>query len=200
MREREVDGMQFFVHPMTLTDVEQIAAWRYEGQYAFYNMENDQEDLDEFTDPRNWENTYYAVTDEAGTLIGFYCLQCEGSTVVVGLGMRPDLTGKGLGLSFLETGLQFASEQFSASAYRLSVAAFNQRAINLYTKAGFQPTRTYRNRTNGGEYDFLEMTREARYRSADRKVRSGAASSGVSIRASTSLPCAGHCELSAFWT
>jgi [ribosomal protein S18]-alanine N-acetyltransferase len=81
--------------------------------------------------------------------------------VDIGLGMKPDLTGKGLGLNFLEMGLQFARQHFAVRSFRLAVATFNQRAIKLYVRAGFQPTRVYKNYTNGGEFDFLEMTREA---------------------------------------
>lgn len=152
--------MEFAVRPMMATDAEQIAAWHYDGEYAFYDMANDPEDLAELMEPRSWENTYFAVDDDAGGLVGFFCFTCEGSTVELGLGLRPDLTGKGLGQDFLEAGLRFARDRFSARSFRLSVATFNQRAIRVYTRAGFRPVRVYRRRTNGGEFDFLEMTLE----------------------------------------
>jgi ribosomal-protein-alanine N-acetyltransferase len=153
--------MNLTIRPMQQADAERIARWHYEGPYAFYDMANDPDDLAELMDPQRRENVYFAAVDADGSLIGFFCFSQDGSTVELGLGLRPDLTGKGLGLSFLEAGLQFARERFSVRAFRLSVAAFNQRAIKVYAKAGFKPGRTYKNHTNGGVYDFLEMTREA---------------------------------------
>ena len=153
--------MKLTVRPFRQADAEQIARWRYDGPYAFYDMENDPDDLAELLDPPQWENTYYAAVDTEGSLVGFYCFHQEGLTLELGLGMRPDLTGRGLGLNFLETGLAFARQRYSVETLRLSVAAINQRAIALYAKAGFKPIRAYKNQTNGGVFDFLEMAREA---------------------------------------
>lgn len=43
--------MEFTVRPFKQADAEQIAQWNYEGPYAFYDMENDQDDLAELMDP-----------------------------------------------------------------------------------------------------------------------------------------------------
>lgn len=119
------------------------------------------DDLAEVLNPENWGSAYFAVDDEQGELIGFFCFQADGDTVEFGLGLRPDWTGRGRGLAFLETGLRFARERYRPAAFRLAVAQFNQRAIRLYTKAGFQTVRTYLHPTNGGEFPFAEMVRPA---------------------------------------
>jgi len=77
------------------------------------------------------------------------------------LGLRPDLTGKGLGLAFLNAGMIFAQEQFSARSWNLNVATFNKRAIRLYEQAGFTPLNSFMHQTNGGKYEFLHMIRPA---------------------------------------
>jgi ribosomal-protein-alanine N-acetyltransferase len=71
------------------------------------------------------------------------------------------LTGSGRGLSFLLAGLEFAREQYAPTQFRLMVAAFNQRAIRVYERAGFRRGESYTHRTNGGEYAFLRMERSA---------------------------------------
>ncbi|WP_442871699.1 GNAT family N-acetyltransferase [Anaerocolumna sp. MB42-C2] len=57
----------------------------------------------------------------------------------IGLGMKPILCGKGYGYSFVKSGLDFAQGNFNIKQIRLTVAAFNTRAIRIYEKIGFQP-------------------------------------------------------------
>jgi ribosomal-protein-alanine N-acetyltransferase len=140
---------------------EAIAGWHYEGSYAFYDMDQDAEDLAELLDPEAWTDRYYAVKDEAEALVGFFCFEKEEGTVILGLGLRPDLTGGGLGAGFVEAGLDFAREKYAPATFRLSVATFNRRAIAVYRKVGFKDEALFTNETNGGQYEFLSMTRPA---------------------------------------
>ena len=153
--------MQFAFQPMDERCARAIASWRYEGIYVFYDMEQDADDLQELLDPRSWNDRYYAVTDEQGDLVGFFCFEPEKDAVVIGFGLRPDLTGQGWGQAFLEAGLEFARQKYRPSTFTLSVAAFNERAIHVYRKAGFQDVEVFTNETNGGQYEFLRMAREA---------------------------------------
>ena len=66
--------------------------------------------------------------------------------------MRPDLTERGLGAEFLRAGLRFAREVYSPPAFRLTVAAFNRRAIRAYERAGFETVETF-----GAEREWLLM-------------------------------------------
>jgi ribosomal-protein-alanine N-acetyltransferase len=79
----------------------------------------------------------------------------------VGLGLRPDLTGKGLGHGFLVARLEFARRSFPPEVFRLAVATFNERAIKVYEGVGFVQGWIYRHETNGGVSEFLEMERRA---------------------------------------
>jgi [ribosomal protein S18]-alanine N-acetyltransferase len=152
--------MRFEFKPMDEVCARAIAGWRYEGVYAFYDMDQDAEDLAELLNPRNWIDHYYAVTGEGGELVGFFSFEREQEAVIIGLGLRPDLTGGGWGRAFLEAGLEFAREKYKPVRFTLSVATFNQRAIKVYRKAGFADVEVYMNETNGGRYEFLRMARE----------------------------------------
>jgi len=66
-------------------------------------------------------------------------------------------------VQFLEAGLRFAREVFAPASFRLSVATFNTRAIALYQRAGFRIARTFTQRTNGSEREFLAMVRAAAF-------------------------------------
>jgi len=139
----------------------EISGWHYEPPYDFYDATSDQDDLEELLDPKRKKDAYFSVFDEDGVLVGFFQFEREGTTVDVGLGLRPDLTGQGLGIEFLLAGLEFARGRYSPERFTLSVATFNERAIQVYERAGFRRGTVYKHNTSGGEYLFLSMDREA---------------------------------------
>ena len=141
-------------------EAREISGWRYEPPYDFYDAVSDPGDLEELLDPERREDAYFSAFDEED-LVGFFQFEVRGDTVDVGLGLRSDLTGAGLGLGFLLAGLDFALKRFSPARFTLAVATFNGRAIRVYEKAGFRRGDVYTHRTNGGEYPFLAMAREA---------------------------------------
>ena len=147
-----------------------VVAWRYEAPYDFYDMAHDSEGLEELLGPPELRRGYYAVLS-GKELVGFFCYGPGGQlsgfdypddgSVDVGLGLRPDLTGKGLGLEFIRAGLAFARRRFSPAGLRLIVAIFNERAISVYEHAGFRRVEAFTHHTNGANYPFLLMTGEA---------------------------------------
>ena len=145
---------------MNESDAQAIANWHYDGIYAFYDMDQDMQDLEELLDPRNWAGKYWAVFNERDELVGFFSFEKEDEAVVIGLGLKPDCTGKGLGQAFVEAGLEFVKRKSNPTTTRLSVATFNQRAIRVYERVGFKPDGTFLHETNGGQYEFLRMVRE----------------------------------------
>ena len=153
--------MNYRFQPLTQEQAERIAfEWRYEGDYAFYNMDADEEDLASFLDADERGDTTFAVL-ETNEMICFVTLQFESpGTVTIGLGMHPDLTGSGNGHRFLTSILNWIEATYGTRTVRLAVATFNKRAIRLYESLGFIPQDTFMQETNGGVYPFLSMTRE----------------------------------------
>jgi ribosomal-protein-alanine N-acetyltransferase len=161
-----------------------LAGWRYPPPYDFHNLDAYLADPWELLDRRS---PYYAAVDPLGELVGFFCFRHtaqvpagfvagaydDHTSLDIGLGLRPDLTGRGLGLGFVEAGLRFAREVFSPPSFRLSVATFNRRAIAIYERAGFTPIRTFISRANGSEHEFIVMVRPAVLESQDTGCVSG---------------------------
>lgn len=78
---------------------------------------------------------------------------------MIGLGLRPDHTGRGFGLAFVEAGLDHARSKFDPQELSLAVAAFNRRAITVYERAGFSEVTRYMHHTNSADWEFVEMHR-----------------------------------------
>ena len=126
-----------------------MATWRYDPPYDFYN--------DDGKPVRNPER-FFAVRDENGRLVGSLYFEERESGVFYGLGMRPDLTGRGLGLAFVRLGLEFARERFPGRRVILDVADFNERARKVYERAGFCITGSHVKHFEGwGDVTLIDM-------------------------------------------
>ncbi|QIN85059.1 GNAT family N-acetyltransferase [Rubrobacter tropicus] len=146
---------------MDAADAREISGWRYEPPYDFYNGDADPDDLAELLDEERRKDVYFSALDEEGDLVGFFQFEKTSETMDVGLGLRPDLTGRGIGEEFCSAGLGFARERLAPRRFTLSVTTFNERAIRVYERAGFGRGETYMHETNVGGYEFLFMEREA---------------------------------------
>jgi ribosomal-protein-alanine N-acetyltransferase len=145
--------LRFTLKPITPSDARAISCWRYEEPYSIYD--GDPTSVDALLQPRF---SYHCFGEDAqvaaGKRLGVYEVE---PALDVGLGMRPDLTGRGLGAEFLRAGLRFAREVYSPPAFRLTVAAFNHRAIRVYERAGFEIVETFGAPTLGAEREWLLM-------------------------------------------
>ena len=137
------------IEPMRPEDYAERATWRYGPPYAFY---------DETDEPVKNPERHFAARGEDGELIGFYYFEPKGDVLDYGLGLRPDLAGRGLGLEFFRAGLEFGRERYRPALVRLHVAAFNERAVKVYERAGFREigrhTRTFE---RWGDVEFVTM-------------------------------------------
>jgi ribosomal-protein-alanine N-acetyltransferase len=157
--------MEYSIRPMSIRDAMSLAGWRYGGIYAPYNVSY----LDslgicgtQMLFRLMGTSLYYSVFNPGGELVGMFSFYPRHeNTIEVGLGMRPDKTGHGAGLEFLQAGLAFARERFKPAYFQLDVADFNQRARLVYERAGFTPTGTVRRQVSGRSQEFIKMSRPA---------------------------------------
>lgn len=148
---------------MDIQSAREIAdLWRYPAPYDFYDAAADPEDYSEFVTPEKWPAEFQKAL-RGGELVGFYSLWLSGGGAEIALGLRPDLTGRGLGEPFVRACVRDVDAKLPTGSHlKLGVAAFNQRAISVYERVGFIATRSYMQATNGGHYEFIEMTLDER--------------------------------------
>jgi RimJ/RimL family protein N-acetyltransferase len=122
----------FRIEPATNELFRERGRWRYPPPYDFYD--------DDGRPPLNPE-WFFSVHTEDGAIAGFYFFAERGDAIFYGLGLRPDLTGRGLGLAFVTAGLDFAREHFGATRFVLDVAEFNERSTSTSAPAFGVPAR-----------------------------------------------------------
>ncbi|WP_156288702.1 GNAT family N-acetyltransferase [Oceanobacillus salinisoli] len=137
--------MQFTIKNMTENYAIEVLCWKYEKPYDFYNNVLTSGAIMELLTYK-----YYVVLDDYNSLIGYFCTgrpaqvpagdghgAYKEDCIDVGIGMHPELTGKGKGSVFFSNVLRFLKEKHRGKDIRLTVATFNTRAIRLYEKVGF---------------------------------------------------------------
>ena len=152
--------MQLKIKPMNEERAKAILGWQYEQPYNFYNNELTAEALQEMLD-----GSYYSLVDEQNALIGFFCTGANAQVPIghqfgvytenfidMGVGMHPNLVGKGNGFDFCTQVISFIRAE-SSKPVRLTVATFNKRAIRLYEKLGFIPEKSFR--TDSAEFETM---------------------------------------------
>lgn len=159
--------MTLNIKQMNYDNAKLISKWIYQEPYSIYSMGESYNCINELLN-----GDYYSVSDDENNLIGYYCFgesaqvpagkqfgaYGDKDTIDIGLGIKPNLCGKGLGFNFLCNGLDFARKKLSTQRFRLTVATFNKRAIKVYEKAGFKKTNSFERISEIGRIDFLVMT------------------------------------------
>lgn len=140
-------GEHFKFRPINRDDVSFITGWRYESPWDFYHTDHPPSEVD-FAYYLDRRLAFYIVTREDDPLPIAFCSFGDDGQVAggdyhavaldIGMGIRPDLTGQGLGTKLVPAVCDFADRTFAASTLRVSIAAFNERALKVWRKAGFE--------------------------------------------------------------
>ncbi|BFT75915.1 hypothetical protein PAENIP36_73570 [Paenibacillus sp. P36] len=110
----------------------------------------------EFADPHIRAEQYRAIVDDSGVLAGFVQFFPIVGVTRLGLGLRPDLCGKGsgIGVQFVQLLTREALKHAPGQEVDLEVLVWNERAIRTYERAGFTITDTYEKQTPTGVSNF----------------------------------------------
>jgi RimJ/RimL family protein N-acetyltransferase len=148
--------VRFEVRPLTPEQGEAMARWAYPGPWAVYDV----------TAPIDPAEGFWSVVDESGEVAGFACFGVEArvpgleerpGVLDVGVGMRPDLTGKGRGAAFARAVLDHGREVTGASRLRAVVQDWNERSRRLLVSLGFTETGEH----HVGEVRYVVYERDA---------------------------------------
>ncbi|MGM7701831.1 GNAT family N-acetyltransferase [Pseudalkalibacillus sp. Hm43] len=131
--------MDFKFIPITIEYVKEIDSWNYEGfieevwMTPYFESFNNTEKL---RGPGGCEG-FVALLDNKA--VGLFEFRMENSIMEIGLALRPDLVGKGLGVEFVNQGIEFGLKHYDTEFdyIRLEVHFQNKAAIRVYEKVGF---------------------------------------------------------------
>ncbi|MBT8203538.1 MAG: GNAT family N-acetyltransferase [Acidimicrobiia bacterium] len=133
---------------VTRADIEEFASWRSDPPYDVYDITDPIEQaVDYFLRPQ----TGCHVIELGPNLAAFFTFGADARVpggdyskpaLDIGLGVRPSLTGRGLGGGFVGAVVAFARGQ-TVDPLRVTIATANQRAITVWRRAGFVETQRF---------------------------------------------------------
>lgn len=150
----------------TFSEVEAraVAGWSYEPPFDLYDQDSDHPEVFLARGPAG--EGYYPAIDRYGELVAFAVFGAEArvlgqqqvaGTLDVGLGVRPDMTSRGVGTELLGSVVaRVGAGGGVVSRLRCAVAVFNTRSLALCRRAGFEPVRDF---TGPGDRTFRELAR-----------------------------------------
>ena len=147
-------------HP-TEDEARELATWAHPPPFDLY----DAADPATFLATGSAGEGCYPAVDDDGRLVAFAVLGAEArvlgqepadGVVDVGIGVRPDLTSRGLGGALVGQVLQLAADLTGATTARVAVAAFNERSLALCRSARFEDVREF---SGPGGRPFRELVR-----------------------------------------
>jgi RimJ/RimL family protein N-acetyltransferase len=160
-----MNDLHISYRPAEKKHAREFVNWQYEPPYDVYNCPPEEigDAVQYNIDPKN---NVYAMIDESDTLIG-YCsygrdAQVPGgdyseAALDIGLMIKPELTGQGLGRVFAEEIIRNGVNKYDPKKIRVTIAIFNKRAIRTWEKNGFKQTQFFKR--SGDEMEFVIMTK-----------------------------------------
>jgi [ribosomal protein S18]-alanine N-acetyltransferase len=141
-----------------------ILNWRYTYPYDYYNFDANtlQEDLRYLLDSKN---AFCAILNLQGELEGYCSFGSDGQVpgggynseaLDIGMGIRPDLVGKGRGKHYAQAVVRYGANQYRVQQLRVTIAEFNKRAQRVWEQLGFEQMEKFVK--IGSEEEFLIMT------------------------------------------
>ena len=159
-----MDDLQISYRPAEKKHARVFVNWQYEPPYDVYNCPPEEigDAVHYNIDPAN---NVYAMLDQNEELIG-YCSYGRDAQVPggdyseealdIGLMIKPELTGQGMGSVFASEVIQNGIDKYAPEKLRVTIAAFNKRAMRVWEKNGFQQSHEFSREGNGMEFVIMK--------------------------------------------
>ena len=155
--------MNIHIHPLTEEEAKASCGWVYPPPYDVYNEPDWDSVVAEespLADPEKRQKEFFALYDEE-TYLGYFRLAEKDDYIMLGIGLKPEFCGKGLGTACVKEAILEYQRRRTELPLWLLVRPFNKRAIRCYEKAGFVPIGLAKATTyTTGETKFIVMAWE----------------------------------------
>jgi len=150
---------------VTEAHAREAMTWCYDPPYDFYNPPAEPT-VGDLASMLSRESPHFAVIGPDDALIGFigigYEAQVPGGdytegAIDIGIGLRPDWTGRGIGRIVLESFIREAD--FTGSRLRATIAAFNLRSRRTFEHLGFRETARFRTGSSEAPIEWVVMVK-----------------------------------------
>ncbi|URZ05169.1 GNAT family N-acetyltransferase [Clostridium felsineum] len=152
--------MILILKEFTKAHAKEICTWKYAGEYAIYNYPTWNIVCKEkwaITIEEKRKKEMFSLVDDYDNLCGYIRLQNKQESILMGVGLKPNLCGQGLGNILMKIVKNQCKKVYPNKLIVLEVRAFNERAVKCYKKAGFKLKETYKKDTPLGEDEFIRM-------------------------------------------
>jgi RNA polymerase sigma factor (sigma-70 family) len=155
--------MTLTFRPMDAAHARMLMSWRYQAPYELYNVAPEQieEAVQFFLDSHN---AYYSIVAPDGQFVAFCCFGWDArvpggdyslDALDIGMQLHPDLVGRAHDLTYINPLLDFASQVFTPTRLRTTVATFDEADLQGYQQAGFEITQRFESSQDGRTYAML---------------------------------------------
>ena len=155
--------MNLIYKPLNREHAIAILEWRYISPYDRYNFDASTFDRD-LSYLLDRQNAFFAILNSQEELQGYCSFGSDGrvsggqydtNALDIGMGIRPDLTGRGNGKQYARSVAEYAINLYKAKQLRVTIAKFNQRAQRVWKQLGFRQVKKFTK--VGTEDEFIIM-------------------------------------------